>query len=54
MACRKYRACIVELDAHAVALADRQQGRLFVAVAMREIENTIADAQQFAGRVHIA
>src|SRR5262249_17277248 len=51
---RKYRACIVELNAHAVALARRQQGGLLVALAMSEIEYPIADTQRFTGGVHIA
>ena len=50
----KYRACIIELDAHSVALTYRQQGGLFVALAMSEVEHTIADTQRFTGRVHIA
>jgi hypothetical protein len=51
---RKYRACIIELDAHLVALTGRQRGGLFVALAMSEVEHAIADAQRFTGRVHIA
>src|SRR5262249_54142538 len=51
---RKYRACIVELNAHAVALARRQQGRPLVALAMSEVEYPIADAQRFTGGLHIA
>src|SRR5580704_16860586 len=50
----KYRACIVELYAHAVALTWRQERGLFVALAMGEVEHTIADAQRFTGRVDIA
>jgi hypothetical protein len=49
----KYRACIIELDAHVVVLSYRQQARFFVAVAVREIEYAIADAQRFTGGVHI-
>src|SRR5262249_48499697 len=50
----KYRACIIELDAHAVAIICCQQRGLFVALAMREVEHTIADAQRFTGGGHIA
>jgi hypothetical protein len=50
----KYRAHIVELDTNAVTLSYRQKGRLFVAIAMREVEYTVADTKRFTGRVNIA
>src|SRR5262245_20096138 len=50
----KYRTCIIELDTHAIAFTYRQQGGLFVALAMREVEHTIADTQRVTGGVHIA
>ena len=43
----KFRAGIVELDAHPVALTWRQQRGLFVTLAMREVEHAIADTQRF-------
>jgi hypothetical protein len=51
---REHGAGIVELDAHAVALSDRQQFGFFMSVAAREVEHAKADAQRFPGRMHIA
>jgi len=50
----EYRTCVVKLNADAIALTYRQQGRLFVALAMSEVEHTVADTQRFAGRMHVA
>ena len=50
----KYRTCIVEPDADAVAFTYRQQSGLFVVLAMSEVEHTKADTQRFTGRVQVA
>src|SRR6516225_10993161 len=48
----KHRARIIELDAYPVALAYLKQGGLFVALAMGEVQHTLADTQRFTGGVH--
>jgi hypothetical protein len=50
----KYRAHIVELDTNAVPLSYREKSRAFVAIAMREVDYTIANTKRFTGRVNIA